>query len=195
MSITVFFDLDGVLANFVGGALRLHNRDHDVPVESCRWNFMTQLGFTGENDPAFWAPLGFDFWAGLSPYSDGMALLRATEQRFAKDGVGEIGLLTSPCDTPGCVDGKRAWVAKHLPSYRRKLFVGSAKQLFAGPGKLLIDDHDSNVNAFEAAGGRAVQPPRPWNRHRETSLAGGLFDVPAVYSQVAREIHLASIND
>ncbi len=167
----VFFDVDGVLADFVSGALSAHGKE--LEISTVRWGFPEQIGFTGVNDPAFWSPLGGDFWAGLRPYADGFALLRAAERLVGAD---RVALLTSPCDTAGCVDGKRAWVAKHLPDYRRRLFVGGAKHLFAAADKVLVDDHDANVDAFAGAGGWCVQPPRPWNRLGDKCDAGGTFD-------------------
>lgn len=178
---TIFFDMDGVLADFVLGAFALHGRS--VPMEDVRWDFLTQIGFDGVNDPAFWEPMGFDFWAGLPAYEDGMQLLARAAEMVGAD---RIGLLTSPCDTPGCVDGKRDWVARRLPAYRKRLFVGSAKQLFAGPGKILVDDHDANADAFRAAGGQTFQPPRPWNRYRPYCLPGGAFDVWAAADRLDR---------
>ncbi len=165
MSLAVFVDLDGVLCDFVRGALAAHGRA-DVPEASVAWGIESQLGI---EPAAFWGRLGFDFWAGLEPYPDGFALLRRAEELVGPE---RIGLLTSPCDTAGCVDGKRAWVVRHLPGYARRLFVGSAKELFAGPSKVLVDDHDANVDRFLAAGGFTFQPPRPWNRLAVGCYAG-----------------------
>lgn len=177
----IFFDIDGVLANFVAGALGLHGKS--LPILDVRWDFLTQVGFDGVNDPAFWSPMGQEFWANLATYSDGMDFLRYAEALVGKESV---GLLTSPCDTEGCVEGKRAWVARHLPEYKRRLFVGAAKHLFAGPGKILIDDHDANADAFRAAGGEAYQPARPWNRFRPYCLPDGSFDTWAACDRLER---------
>lgn len=179
MKPVVFFDLDGVLADFVGGALKAHGKE--LPPGEVQWDFCTQIGFSGVNDAAFWSPLGFDFWAGLGVLPDGLCLLRAVERLVDPD---RIAFLSSPCESPGCVDGKRAWVAAHFPEYRRRLFLGSAKHLFAGPGKVLVDDHDANIDGFHEAGGQTVCPPRPWNRWKAECLAGGLFDVGAVTRHV-----------
>lgn len=181
--VTVFFDLDGVLANFVRGAL-VHYGRQDVGEGYVRWGIEAQLGLS----PAeFWSGLGFDFWANLEPYGDGFHLFARAAELCGEN----IGLLTSPCDTAGCVDGKRAWVARHLPAYSRHLFVGSAKHLFAGPDKVLVDDHDANVDKFSAAGGRTVQPPRPWNRYAHNCLPGGGFDSDKQFAMLVREIKFA----
>lgn len=186
MKPAVFFDLDGVLADFVSGAFAAHGKA--LPIEDVTWGFPEQLGFAGVNDPKFWEPLGHDFWANLGRYEDGFTLLRAAEQLIGPD---RIGLLSSPCDTAGCADGKRAWVAEHLPAYRRRLFLGSAKELFAGPGKVLVDDHDANCEAFAAAGGRVVTPPRPWNRRKAECRPGGGFGFSAVFEELQAAVDAA----
>lgn len=172
MKPVIFVDLDGVVADFVSAALFVHGRSH-VPLSSVPWCIEKFLGI---EPAAFWAPLGFDFWSSLETLPDGMKLL---DHALALVGAERIGLLTSPCDTPGCVDGKRAWVERHLPGLKKRLFVGSAKELFAGPGKLLVDDHDANVDRFAAAGGAVIQPARPWNRHAALCVRGHEFDVGA----------------
>lgn len=179
MKPVIFFDLDGVLADFVEGAFRLHGKS--LPPLDVRWDFCSQLGFAGPNDPAFWDRMGYEFWLHLEPYADGFSLLKYAEALAGKENV---GLLTSPCDTAGCVEGKRSWVHNHLPDYKRRVFVGSAKHLFAGPGKVLVDDHDANVDAFAAAGGLVVQPARPWNRKLAFCRPDGSFDVFAACDQL-----------
>jgi hypothetical protein len=185
MKPTVFFDLDGVLVQFVAGALKLHKRE-DLHQRSVTWGIESQLGLT----PAeFWSPLGFDFWVNLEPYRDGFGLLAAAANLVGDE---NIGLLTSPCDTAGCVDGKRAWVARYLPGYSRRLMVGSAKELFAGPTKILVDDHDANIQKFSAAGGRTVQPPRPWNSlSRCCCDVDGGFNVERVLAMLVQELQYA----
>lgn len=186
MPATVFFDVDGVLADFVGGALALHNATLDR--DAVEWDFCSQIGFAGVNDAKFWEPMGREFWAGLAPLADGFCLLRAAEQLVGAD---RIALLTSPCETPGCIDGKRDWVAKHMPDYRRRLFTGSAKHLFAAPDKVLVDDHDPNCEKFGLAGGWVVTPARPWNANRADCQPGGWFNVPKVFESLRHAVQVA----
>ncbi len=169
-------DLDGVLVDFVGGALSLHGKH--VPPSEVRWDFLTQIGL----EPAdFWRPLGRSFWAGLPWTAEGRELLDVVEDVFGPENV---CLLTSPCATPGCCEGKLDWVARELPAYRRRVLVGACKHLVAGPGKLLLDDHDANVEAFREAGGSAILVPRPWNDRRAECDGQGRFDAAAVADEV-----------
>lgn len=167
-----FFDMDGVLADFVRGSLAFHGKE--LRISDVRWDFPQQVGFAETWAPDFWNPLGFDFWAGLGTLQDGFALLRAVEQ-FA--GPERIGILSTPCETRGCAEGKRAWIAEHLPEYKKRLFLGSAKELFASPDKILVDDHDPNCQKFAAWGGKSVLIPRPWNDRRDECCPVGGFNV------------------
>lgn len=172
--ITLFFDLDGVLADFVHGALALHGRP-DADKTQVPWDMAAHLGI----DPKeFWAPMGYDFWAGLAPYPDGTALFRRAEALVGRD---RIALVSSPCHTPGCDEGKRAWVRRHLPGYERSCFLGGEKWKLAAPTKLLIDDHDANREAFLKAGGRAMRVPRPWNAGRAGCPDGLHFDADRAF--------------
>lgn len=181
MKPVIFVDLDGVLCGFVQGVLRHHGRT-DIPISSVRWNIETQLGITAEQ---LWGDKGFDFWVNLDPLPDGMELLRLVEGLV---GVEQIGLLSSPCDTVGCREGKQQWVNKHLPQYRKRLFLGSAKELFAGPTKVLVDDYDGNAQRFYRAGGWSILPARPWNCARDRCDENGNFDVGYTFGLVEKAV-------
>ncbi len=173
-----YLDLDGVVCDFVGGALRLHGKE--LAPNEVEWDFCTQIGFNGVNDPAFWDGMGQSFWAGLEWTPEGPDLVKAIEAIFGEN----VALMTSPCLTPGGVEGKVEWVAKHMPAYRRRLFVGPAKHLAAGPHKILVDDHDANCWKFREYGGAAVMVPRPWNPRKGETDESGRFRVSGVASEL-----------
>lgn len=187
MNPVVFFDLDGVLADFVRGSFRLHGRS--VPICEVRWDFCSQIGFSGAADPAFWAPMGREFWRGLDVLEDGFSLLRHVELMLMRS---QIAILTSGALTDGCLDGKRDWVKQHLPEYFPRTFFGSAKELFAGPGKVLVDDNDANVSRFRAAGGLAVLIPRPWNARADECGSDGSFSGAALAEDLRGVIRKAA---
>jgi hypothetical protein len=175
----VFVDMDGVLADFVRGAFRLHGKS--IPMRDVQWGFPAQIGFESDRDPAFWRGMDRAFWAGLEPLADGFALFRAVERMIDPE---RIALLTSAAGEDGCIDGKRDWIRRHLPDYLPRLFTGSAKELFAAPAKLLIDDNDVNAARFRRAGGAAVLVPRPWNVRGWGCDADGGFDPPSASDDV-----------
>lgn len=178
MKPVLFLDLDGVLVDFVGGALAHHGRH--LPMHAVRWNFPEQVGFA-KDCPTFWNTLGHDFWANLEWTPEGKSVVKVAEEIFADNVV----IMTSPCDTPGAVEGKIAWIKKNMPKYRRRFFVGPPKALAASPSKILCDDHEGNVDQFLAEGGRAVLVPRPWNHRREETTDGYQFDVTRLGDELA----------
>jgi 5'(3')-deoxyribonucleotidase len=191
MASTIFFDMDGVLADFVGGSLRAHGKT--LPHAECRWDFMCQVGFASGGDPAFWSPLSNpDFWANLDPLPDGLALFARAVAAFGAD---RVGILSSGL-CPGSCDGKREWLRRHLPGLDRRAVFCTEKHLCAAPCKVLVDDHDPNVAGFLAPptgrpGGRAVLVPRPWNRRADES-AGGRFDTDAIMTELHAAVRAAS---
>jgi 5'(3')-deoxyribonucleotidase len=182
MKPVLYLDLDGVLVDFVAGALVAHKQD--IPRLSMRWNFFEQYT-PPMTEAEFWKDLGFDFWSTLPWTPEGKNFLAGLEGVFGD----RIILLTSPADTSGAVEGKVEWVRRELPQYKKRLFVGPAKQLLAGPKKILVDDNNTNVERFRAEGGVAVLVPRPWNNSVNYCIPGtdGGFDVDALISEVTHE--------
>ena len=177
-NITVFLDMDGVLVNFCGAALAHHNKF----IEPCevRWNFMSQVGFTGANDQEFWEPLGFDFWANLDWTDEGKRLLQLVESIAGRR---NIAIMTSPCRTTGCAEGKIAWIERECPAYARQYFLGTAKHLCASRNAILIDDNEDNCFKWAERGGLSILVPRPWNHRREETV-DGRFDVEALAQEL-----------
>ena len=178
------FDLDGLLCDFVAGSLAVHSAH--LPMAEVTWDFPAQIGFEkGAADPAFWSPLSnAGFWEGLKPLEDGMAVFRAVAAQLPKD---RIGFLSSGI-VPGASDGKRAWIARHLPGWEKHLILGTHKALLAAPCKVLVDDYGPNVEGFRAAGGRAVLVPRPWNSRRVMTCDQGRFDSGRIADEVLAEL-------
>lgn len=161
MTKLAFVDLDGVLADFVRGALKHHKKDKKLAYADIRWDLVEQFGM-GASD--FWNPLGFKFWQGLSPTEEIHDILQIICGRF---GAENTFLLSSPCMTKGCTQGKASWVEKHLPDYSRRLLLTNRKEVFAGKYRFLFDDHDKNCFGWVQAGGSgACLVPRPWNDNR-----------------------------
>ena len=175
--------MDGVLADFVGGALAAHKSClHTLQIS---WNFQYQIGFAEETEHEFWKPFNFDFWSKLKRHEDGFTLLKKCEELIGKE---NIALLTSPSNNEDCIDGKRSWVKSHLPDYKRRVFTGSDKHMLAAENKILIDDHDKNCDKFEKFGGWSVIVPRSWNRRRELINEHGHFDPDQVFQDVLSKI-------
>ncbi len=163
----VFLDLDGVLANFIGAAF-IH---HGIPFSTGNWleqhagewDVMPIITRYGISEREFWAPLGREFWAGLSLTAEarGIVALATDASRHPN----RLHVLSSPCHTPGCRDGKHDWLLKHFPILAGNLMLvpSNMKARFSGPGKVLVDDSDQNCAQWADRGGVALLVPRPWN--------------------------------
>jgi hypothetical protein len=164
--IEVFLDLDGVLVDFVNGACRHHGVKNPYlnPLNHGNYELADLLEMPHET---FWGGMGYNFWSQLDWLIDGPEIIRAIMRYVSPK---QVTLLTSPIQTPGCIDGKMHWINKHLPQWRRQFLVGPPKHVIAGPGKLLIDDFDKNVDKWVTrkdgtpTGGTAIQVPRMMNR-------------------------------
>lgn len=180
MDWVVFCDLDGVLVDFASGIRKVHGEPftaggelHDYDVEKLYDMSASQ----------FWAPFDHDFWEELDWTDEGPALLAGIEEMVPRE---RIALMTSPCLTKGAVEGKVSWIKKNLPAYSRQFFVGPPKYLAAGPYKLLVDDHNLNVERFAAHGGQTLLVPRPWNKRKAETGSGGRFSVGQVLDELER---------
>jgi 5'(3')-deoxyribonucleotidase len=152
-----FLDMDGVIVDFVGGMYKLAGLPRHYGPSADHLYAAT----VGE--------MGREFWANLKPTPEFTTIIRFVEHNF---GMENCCILTSPCPTPGCMDGKRDWLAKYFPYFiqNNRFLMGSCKEFCAEPQAVLIDDHDDNINKFRAAGGLGILVPQPWNSNRGTTL-------------------------
>lgn len=159
-------DLDGVMADFVGGVMKKEGIDPSSfvwPEEHLgSWDLATALGISTEQ---MWS--GTDtvsFWRDLQPTPEMEDIKQIVIENFGRDNV---AILTSPSQSPYSIAGKVYWVEDHLPEFRKNLLVGSAKHFCAHRDAVLIDDADHNLEAFDRHGGYGVIVPRLWNRAYE----------------------------
>lgn len=149
----ILVDCDGVLADFVSSAARVHGKSPEI----LSWDFWLEWGLEPEE---FWAPLATrDFWLGLQPYkwaNDFLASLRE---------LGEVTICTSPMhlNTEVCIGAKLDWLESYFGIRPVDVMVGRKKWLMAGKGRVLIDDYEENVSKFWQAGGSSILFPQPWN--------------------------------
>jgi len=161
--------MDGVIADFVGAALRVHNATNLYSRGTSLGKFEIEE-LLGQTPQEFWGRLDRDpeFWYQLRPTRDASAIVE-----FAEDLVGRehVAILTSPAQSEHCIPGKRKFIADHFPQFNRRIITcpSATKCFVAGPQRILIDDRESNVDAFRVMGGIGVLVPREWNRlHRKS---------------------------
>jgi 5'(3')-deoxyribonucleotidase len=162
MNLEAVIDVDGIVANFVKGAIEAHKYTGIVygkPEHMGEFWFNKIMGISVEQ---FWEPLNhFDFWYNLEFMPDAMEIMGMIEGFFGQE---NCCFLTSPSKDPMCAAAKQAWIQHHFPRYDRQFLIGSAKQFCTSPWRVLIDDYDENVDKFRKKG-RAILVPRLWNRN------------------------------
>jgi 5'(3')-deoxyribonucleotidase len=155
-------DMDGVLVDFLSGAIESLNKEFDRSItidqyvkEFGQWGTYDYYGITVQQ---FWTAIHStpDFWFNLKPipwYDQIYKLL---------SGIGDVTIVTAPSEDPDCAKQKLLWLRKHLDIGPDKVFLGTRKYLMAGNG-ILIDDYQKNVESFKLAGGQAILIPSTWN--------------------------------
>ncbi len=157
----LFIDMDGVLADFIGGLCDWYGVLNPYLQEKNKgeWDIVKLLN-RKETERDFWEELGLNFWANLPKTPEADGLVRLLKDRY---GLENLCILSRPCMTPGCLEGKFQWIKEHFPDFQRRFLFGTVKDMVARHDTLLIDDYPKNVKAFARAGGSAILMPRPWN--------------------------------
>ena len=135
----VFCDMDGVLVDFDKGYRELPGG--------------LELDGTPHTSNEFWTPInekGKDFWVNLEWMSDGKILWNYIEDYYPI-------LLSSPSRKGfGSREGKDIWVKRELPGVPLKLEYSFNKKKYSGPGNILIDDRESNIDQWIEHGGIGI---------------------------------------
>ena len=156
-----FVDMDGVIADFVGGVCRAHNRSFPYDESSALgiWDIEKLWGMTAAE---FWEPCNNDpkFWDDLDRTPEADLIISLAISMYSLDNV---AILTAPSMDLQCVPGKRRWMKRHFPMLEPHMIFAKHKKFLGGSDRLLIDDKSENIDEFVAAGGEAVIVPRAWN--------------------------------
>lgn len=169
----IFLDCDELLADFVGGACRVWGvRREEVQAvwEPGLWDCIVPIGRVLEargskplTASQFWKRIdaeGEAFWAGLHPLPWMPDLVAMVEEFGGSEGW---DVVSSPPISPLAWAGKVVWLRNTFgPSFDR-FALTRRKHLLAGRGKVLIDDRESNVEAFIEAGGSGILFPAHQN--------------------------------
>lgn len=157
----IFLDMDGVVVDFAGSALRLHGYDVTKTLANWptgEWDIAKVLGLS---DAAFWSKIddaGEDWWATLPKYPWADELIQLVSS------LSQQWLFAScPSRFHGSSSGKVRWMQNEFGLHFRKYMLGEHKHLLANPDSLLIDDNEQSVTRFRSHCGRAILFPQPWN--------------------------------
>lgn len=142
---TVYVDMDGVLADFESKAIEiLGGDDWKEEIEKPNWGRLSAVQ---------------NLYEILEPMPDMMELWSFLEDRF---GIGhQIEILTAipkRAHFPDAVNHKRDWIHRHIGPHVRVNFGPYAydKQFYCKLGDVLIDDSEMNVDQWNARAGRGI---------------------------------------
>ena len=163
-NLRILLDVDEVLADFVGGALRAHGwtrEQLEAVWPAGTWSIVEPMGLTVEE---FWRPIhaaGESFWTSLDRHPWVDELLR-TVQDFTDDWL----LVTSPSADPSSYSGKVRWINDNLGVHPQHIVLTNRKEIMANHSTVLIDDRASSIQSFISAGGLGIAfPSRHNHRH------------------------------
>lgn len=171
----IFLDVDGVLADFAGGACALHGRPNYAVTS---WDWYEAWGYSARD---FWQPIeraGLGFYPRyVRPYPWHAELLRLVKSH------GEFVIATASPLHPGLVASKVEWIREYVGA-DVSVMIGDRKDLLASRDHILIDDSDKNVKQFRERGGLAVPFPQPWNANHGITKhrLGYLDEVLAIFT-------------
>lgn len=158
----ILLDLDDVLADFVGGALRAHGLPKRDPRPLGAWSLTDPLRMT---DAEFWKPLheaGEGFWLGLQPLPWARDLLN-----FVSSITDDWHIVSSPSNCPSSHTGKIRWLRRFIgPTFNRFVLTGD-KHLLAQGDVVLVDDRESTLRLFRSYHGMGCLFPTQGNRHHK----------------------------
>lgn len=168
----VFVDLDEVLADFVGAALRMHGWSREEfekrqPIGT--WDMTLGLDM---DKGTFWSMIaeqGSSFWAFL-PRTPWFCEMLTWLESLDCDWY----ILSAPPRGSAGYIGKTIWLKEKFGINFTRFFITPHKELLAAEGRILIDDRQRNLDRFESAGGRGILFPSLFNSaftHRHNPVA------------------------
>ena len=153
---TIYCDMDGVLCDFDQGYEKLTGESTDeanAKGKSYFWKLFRES--VGENEKDFWAnlpwqPGGEELWNYIKSSSPNILSAPAVDFNLPQDQQ------LNP-EFNQAIQGKKEWISKHLNGVNKEIFVPAPqKSTFATLKHILIDDMQKNIDAWRAAGGKAI---------------------------------------
>lgn len=158
----IFCDVDGVIFDWNAAAIGVLRRAGVVvptDYQPTDWDWWNNFGVSNDR---FWELIHeeectfYDVWIDPYPWAD--------ELLYSLHGYGYVSFLTRTSFSPVHTKGKLSRLNCMYPKIPVIVMTHDQKHLLAGPGRILIDDKNENVDSFRAAGGDAFLWPQPWNR-------------------------------
>lgn len=198
--LTILLDMDEVLTDFIGGAVRIHGAkwgftraEINAQRRPGEWDIVRPIGRwlrqQGHHEPFtpdhFWSAIteaGSRFWIELErlPWAYEMVDLVA---RYTSD----WHIVTAPSKCATSYSGKVQWLKTEFGPDFDQFVITPHKHILANSRAILIDDREKNISSFIEAGGRGILFPNVGNCLRD------LTDDPVKYvtSELVKQLHQA----
>lgn len=182
----IYFDMDGVLADYDAGIHKdplsieaVSKHDEAYAMLSDKYKKMAKSTFakalaSKELDPELAAYKQFKtkmnhtknqltlqpgFFENLPLMPGAMEMVDATGKLFGTD----LNILSTPITIPEkpeireqCIKEKTNWLNRHFPGRFKQIIFEKDKYKYATPNTILIDDRSDNTRKFKDAGGNVV---------------------------------------
>jgi len=155
----LYLDMDGVLADLVGGVEDYLGEMIYNHTNYGTYNIQDACDISKEELFDLFATKSF--WSEMpkTPWCE-----TVLDWAFSVCDEDEIFILTRPSIdvSLACFAGKCEWLQARLPSFLPKLIFADKKEVFATSNSILVDDNFENCRKFSEAGGKTIFIPTPW---------------------------------
>ncbi len=152
----IYFDMDGVLADFDGGVVKLCNAR---PVD--------QMHHTPEDDDRLWESIRKvdHFYDRLEILDGSDVMLRTLLERYGERCEILTGIPKPRRGIKDAGDDKRKWMARNFgPEIKVNVVYRDQKKNYCtGEGCILIDDYKRNIDIWEEYGGTGILFTDAWS--------------------------------
>jgi 5'(3')-deoxyribonucleotidase len=184
----ILLDMDGVIANFIDAAIDATG----VPISHSEW-LTWNAHVSHRSDDEFWQAIADrpSFWLNIKPYPWAKELFEMCRE------VAPVVFCSTPVTDPKCASQKIEWLRTHgfMAADGNDYILTHNKGLMGHPSRVLIDDGDHNIKAFEAAGGKTILFPQPWNAAGECPAEDILATVKSGLSQLTCQKPQVNVKD
>lgn len=154
---TLFIDMDEVMADTYGAHIEIYNRDYQecLTHETCLGNEVWQTIPTERQESVRQHANTVGFFRELNPIEDSQNVIRELSKKY------EVYIASAAMQFPNSLLEKSEWLDEHFPfiPWQNRILCGHKHIL---RGDILIDDRSYNLKDFE---GRGLLFTSPHNIH------------------------------
>ena len=157
--------MDGVIADWNKQFCVISGLDHSEVIKNWKPGITDISDQLGISKSQMWGRIGAnkDFWMDIPVFPYAHEMVDYLRSKY------EVRICSSPSSDPLCVAHKLEWLNKNKFKFGKKTHINHEKWPLAGPGRLLIDDMDKNIEKWS-------NPPEPW------AVAGPTLLFPQVWN-------------